>query len=63
MCLIHVYGPKSSALYPEFVEEITDAQQMIKTSESTIHLGDFSAHVKNDAGAWKGVLAYTAKLT
>jgi len=28
MCLIQVYGPTSSALYPEFVEETRDSLQI-----------------------------------
>jgi len=38
LCLIHVYGLKSSALQPEFVEEINDPLRKVKTNESMILL-------------------------
>ena len=38
LCLIHVYGLKSSALQPDFVEEINDPLRKVKTNESMILL-------------------------
>jgi len=56
LCLIQAHGPNSSALYLEFVKEITDALRKVKTNEATILSGDFNAHVGNDAGVWKDVI-------
>jgi len=38
------------------VEETSDALRKVKINESTILLGDFNAHVGNDAGIWKGMI-------
>jgi len=56
LCLIQIYGPNTSALYPEFMKKISDSLRGVKTSDSTILLGDFNAHVGNDAAMWKGVI-------
>ena len=55
LCLIHAYGPNSSALFPEFVEETSETQRRVKTNESTILLGDFNAHVGKDAGVYRSM--------
>jgi len=54
--LIQVYGTKSSALYPEFVKEISDVLRRLKTNECVIFWGDFNAHVGNDTGVWRGMI-------
>ena len=41
---------KSSALFPNVAEETIDAVRRVKANESTIIMGDFNAHVGNDAG-------------
>jgi len=41
----------SSALYLKFVEEISYPLRRVTTNETTIVLGDFSAHVGKRAGA------------
>jgi len=38
LCLILVYGPNSSALYPEFVEGIVDALRRVKTDKTSMHV-------------------------
>jgi len=43
--------------------KIRYALRRVKTNESTILLGDFNAHVENDGGVWKGVIANTVMLT
>jgi len=53
LCLTEVYGPSSSPMYLEFVEETSDTLRRVKTDDSNILLGDFSAHVGNDAGVWR----------
>jgi len=54
LCLMQVYSPYSSALCPEFVEEISDALRWVKINEPTILLGDFNAYTGYDAGVWRG---------
>jgi len=44
-----VQGVNAIAVRLEFVEEISDALRWVETDDSTIVLGDFSAHVGNDA--------------
>ena len=53
--LLQVQGVNAIAVQLEFVEEISDALRWVETNDSTIVLGDFSAHVGNDARVWKGV--------
>lgn len=53
LCLTEVYDPSSSPMYLEFVEETSDTLRRVKTDDSNILLGDFSAHVGNDAGVWR----------
>jgi len=48
--------PNASALYPEFVEEISDELTRVATHQSTISLGELSAHVGNNAEVWRGVI-------
>jgi len=44
-------------MHPEFVVETSDALRRVKTNESRIILGDFTAHVGNHAaGVWAGVI-------
>ena len=43
--------------------KIRYALRRVKTNESTILLGDFNAHVENDGGVWKGVIANMVMLT
>jgi len=47
--LLQVQGVNAIAMQLEFVEEISDALRWVETNDSTIVLGDFSAHVGNDA--------------
>lgn len=63
VCLIQAYGPKSSTLQPEFVEETRDALRKVKTNESMMLSGDFNAQLGYEAGAWHEGLASIVMLT
>jgi len=43
-------------VYPEFVEEISDALRRVKTDEFTTLLSDFNAHIGNDTTVRKGLI-------
>jgi len=55
-CLIQIGGPNTSAHYPEFVEETSNALRRIKANEYMIALGDFNANVGSDASVWKDAI-------
>jgi len=50
-----MYTAQNQVHLSEFLEEISDALQKVKTLESTISLGVFTAHVRNGAGVWRRV--------
>ena len=56
LCFIQVYAPNSTTQYLDFVDEVNDALQRVSSSESTVLLGDFNAHVGTDDVTWKGVI-------
>jgi len=47
----------SSELWPEFVEEISATLRRVKPNGSMTVLGDFNAHVFNDAWLWNSVIS------
>ena len=55
LCLMRVYSLNSSA--HTVIPGGNYALRRFKTNESTILLGDFNAHVANDALVWKSVIS------
>ena len=50
---IQVYTSNSTSQYLGFVDKVVAALQREATSESTLLLGDFNAHVGTDERTWK----------
>ena len=55
LCLLQVYTPNALSEYQAFVNDINDALQRVRSTKSTILLGDFNAHIRMDSEKWKGV--------
>ena len=55
LCLLQVYAPNAVSEHPAFVDDVNDALQRVGSTESTIRLGDFNAHIGTDNETWKGV--------
>ena len=56
LCLLQVYAPNAVSEYQGFVDDVNDALQRVKSTESTIHLGDFNAHIGTNSETWKGMI-------
>ena len=56
LCLLQVYAPKGVNEYQTFVDDVNDALQRVGSTESTILLGYFNAHIGTDSETWKGVI-------
>ena len=56
LCLLQVYAPNTVSEYQVFVDEVNDALQRVRSTESIILLGDFNAHIGTDSETWKGVI-------
>ena len=56
LCLLQVYALNATSEYQAFVDEVNDAVLRVSPSESTVHMGDFNAHVGTDTDTWKGVI-------
>jgi len=51
LCLMQVHSPNSSELYPEFMKKLKMPCEGLKITNPRSN-----AHVRNDAGEWKGVI-------
>ena len=49
MPILHVYAPNAESKYQVFVDYANDALQRVGSTESTILLGDFNAHIGTDS--------------
>ena len=56
LCLLQVYTPNTVGEYQAFVDDVNYALQRVGSTESTILLGDFKAHLGTDSETWKGVI-------
>ena len=56
LCLFQVYGQNAVSEYQTFVDDVNDALQKVESTESTILLGGFNAHIRTDIETWKGVI-------
>ena len=56
LCLLQVYVPNAVSEYQAFVDDVNDALQRVGSTESTIILNNFNAHVGTDNETWKGVI-------
>ena len=56
LCLLQVYAPNAVSEYQVFVDDVNDALQRVASTEFTIVLGDFNAHIGTDNETWKGVI-------
>ena len=54
--LLQVYAPNATREYQAFVDDVNDALLQVSATESTVLMGDFSAHVGTDTDTWKGVI-------
>ena len=52
LCVLQVYAPNVISECQAFVDDVNNALQRVGSTESTILLGDFNAHI----GTWKGVI-------
>ena len=56
LSLKQVYAPNAVSGYQAFVDDVNDALRRRESTESTILLEDFNAHIGTDSEAWKGVI-------
>lgn len=49
-------------MYPAFLESLGRVLEGAPTGESTVKLGDFSAHMGNDSMTWRGVIGRSGLL-
>ena len=56
LCLLQVYDPNVVSEYQAFVDDVNDALQRVGSTESTIFLEDFSAHIGTVSETRKGVI-------
>ena len=56
LCLLQVYALNVVSKYQVFVDDVNDAPQRIRSTESTILLGDFNAHIGTDNKTRKDVI-------
>ena len=45
LCLLQEYAPNAVSEYQAFVDDVNDTLQRVGSTESTILLGDFNAHI------------------
>ena len=50
--------PNAVSEYQAFVDDVNDAFQRAKSTESTILLGDLNTHIGTDSETWKGVISW-----
>ena len=48
--------PNALGEHQAFVDDVNDALQRVGSTESTILLGNFNAHIGTDSKTWKGVI-------
>ena len=53
---MQVYAPNTESEYVPFLDEVLGVLEGIPGTNCIVLLGDFSAHVGNDAQTWKGVI-------
>ena len=51
-----MYAPNAVSQYQAIVDDVNNALQRVGSTESTILLGDFKAHIGIDSKTWKGVI-------
>ena len=56
LCLLQVYAPNATSENQAFVNEVIDALLRVSATESTVLMGEFTAHVGTDTDTWKGVI-------
>ena len=56
LALVQVYTPNTESEYAPFLDEVLGVLEGIPGTDSIVLLGDFNAHVGNDAQTWKGVI-------
>ena len=56
LCLLQVYDSNGVSEYQAFVGDVNDALQSVRSTESTILLGDFNAQIGTYNETWKGVI-------
>ena len=53
LALVQVYAPNTESEYAPFLDEVLGVLEGISGTDSIVLLGDFNAHVGNDAQTWK----------
>ena len=56
------YVPNDSSEYPTFLEFLVGVLESAPIGDSFIRRGEFSAHVGNDSGTWRGVTGRNSSL-
>ena len=56
LCLLQVYAPNAGSEYQAFVDDNNNAFQRVGSTESTILMGDFNAHIGTDSETRKDVI-------
>ena len=51
------YTPNAVSKYQVFVDDVNDALQRVGSTESTILLVNFNAHIGTDSETWIGVIS------
>ena len=51
-----MYATNAMSKYQAFVDDVKDGLQRVESTESTILLGDFNAHIGTDDATWKGMI-------
>ena len=56
LALVQVYAPNTESEYAPLLDEVLGVLEGIPGTDPIVLLGDFNAHVGNDAQTWKGVI-------
>ena len=56
LCLLQVYAPNATTEYQAFVDEVNDALIRVSSTEFTVLMEIFNAHVGTDTDTYKGVI-------